>query len=164
MSAISHIIQFYSQPCFSNTKCDLCSSTIVGRRTTCLSCVSDDYSSLVDLCIDCSKIPVRTALFSHVPAHDMIQVGQIIHDRDKSSLLSTAKGAAIKGRLAMEDSQRKIDGGAASGPILECSWCGNSVSLLCWFCIACSMSIAHQARRLGSQIHYRYGNIHLRGL
>lgn len=124
----------YKNP-FSNAYCDVCYSTIIGPRTICLLCTSEDDQ--VDLCNSCIKEPVRRREFTHSPLHDMVQVRQVVHRRDRLSLIASAREAVNQVKFGIGGSNQLESLDASIGPKWRCSRCDHAIHIPCWFCIIC---------------------------
>ncbi|TFK64971.1 hypothetical protein BDN72DRAFT_846149 [Pluteus cervinus] len=79
--------------------CDSCGRRITKSRLLCVTCMSEDLSDNIDLCLICiDKSPTKRG-FSHDPSHIMVKTEQTLHDFDFARIVETAKGMSdrIKG-------------------------------------------------------------------
>ena len=120
---------------------------MVGPRTICLLCSTENCDDQVNLCVNCCiDVSVRVRGFTHSPLHDMVQVRRVIHDRDLASLAMFAKEAVDRGKFAISSSSRskqlpvEVAADVDVDPKWHCSCCDDPIYMPCWFCMTCGTS------------------------
>lgn len=122
-----------------DTYCDGCSTTLVGPRTICLLCSTENCDDQVNLCVKCCiDVPVRVRGFTHSPLHDMVQVRRVVHNRALGSLATSAKEAVDRGKFAIGRSKQLEGADVDVDPKWYCSCCDDPIYMPCWVCMTCA--------------------------
>ena len=114
---------------------------MVGPRTICLLCSTENYDDQVNLCVNCCiDVSVRVRGFTHSPLHDMVQVRRVIHNRDLASLATSAKEAVDRMKFAISRSKQLEVANVDVDPKWHCSCCDDPIYMPCWVCMTCGTS------------------------
>ncbi|KIK64541.1 hypothetical protein GYMLUDRAFT_416337 [Collybiopsis luxurians FD-317 M1] len=129
--------------------CDSCNRIITHTRFICLTCISDDFATSFDLCLNCRDNSTSTDKFNHNPSHAMIKVERVMQDGLLGWAVPEGREVAsrVKELLRSKNSSTKQtatddvkDGRPDKLKRAEtlCCCCNKEVDAPCWVCLFCS--------------------------
>ncbi|KAF5325476.1 hypothetical protein D9619_010064 [Psilocybe cf. subviscida] len=181
--------RLYSYIVARNEYCDYCKDDIAVSRFRCITCMKEDLSNQVDLCVDkpaCIASPTTNMdyNFVHIPSHTLLRSNYFIHDCDLAALIALCrtrsddikrkyrlleegkkatkrKARSSKIGKAIEASQK--DESSAAEP-MTCVCCQGHVSLPCWICATCALhtAICLDCERTGAAVKLNEGGTNSR--
>ncbi|KAF9220899.1 hypothetical protein BS17DRAFT_820097 [Gyrodon lividus] len=93
----------------TNVYCDSCGITMLGIRTTCLACISDNFRQQVDLCINCFGTEITTDTFTHEQGHPAVKLRKVVHTKGIGTFIRFSRKASERAsdilRLVEEESR-----------------------------------------------------------
>ncbi|KAF8989784.1 hypothetical protein BDQ17DRAFT_1288362 [Cyathus striatus] len=133
-SRLYHALGVYvvqRQPFHGARSCDGCENDIIYDRYSCITCVSDDYSTCIDLCGDCINKEPTWDMFTHKISHTLLRSQHILIDARAAWLIPEAQkmSSRIKAAFSKASSTRKK-------PLCAC--CEKPITLPCWVCVECA--------------------------
>ncbi|KAH7885442.1 hypothetical protein F5I97DRAFT_1830577 [Phlebopus sp. FC_14] len=81
-------------PVHSNVYCDSCYITILGARTTCLTCNASNFRQQIDLCTSCSELEVVTDNFAHEQKHPVVKMRRVMYSKGAGALIRFSRKAS----------------------------------------------------------------------
>lgn len=149
--------------------CVVCDQRVVFSRFICITCIEEDMTNEVNLCLGCveSHTFIKTRKYVHHLSHSLIRTLHVVHFAElpliipKARLLSERIKASVKasedkknstkdhGSKALKGSDSKATKDTYAENIvtirpsltaLVCACCIKDVTLPCWACITCGMS------------------------
>ncbi len=117
--------------------------------------MDDNFSNQLDLCEDCIDIPFPGGVFEHHESHSLICSTRRIFDCEMASIILQARSSSgrVKSLFNLGSGQhsgltptsnaefRVVRRNATAEALPSCGCCGQAISLPCWVCVICCMSL-----------------------
>ena len=149
--------------------CAVCDQRVVFSRLICITCIEEDMTNEVNLCLECmeSHTFIKARRYVYHLSHSLIRTLYVVHFAKlpiiipKARLLSERIKASIKASEDKKNSTKDRDSKALKGSdskatkdinaenivtsrpslmVLVCACWIKDVTLPCWACITCGMS------------------------